>query len=114
MLDRLANRRHAPGDGGDETAERIDLGFEIGDQNRQAGLAHHIVDCSEAGDFPAGLAASRNQRRRLVMLVLDVADDLFDQVFEADHAARAAILVDHQSDVDPASLHADQQVGQRG
>src|SRR5205807_7642543 len=40
-----------------------------------------------------------------VVLVADLADDLFDQVFDGDEPGRATVLVDHDGHVDAAFLH---------
>ena len=53
------------------------------------------------------------RRLGLVVLVLDVADDLLDQVLDGDEAVGAAVLVDDQRHVDARRLHADQQVHRR-
>ena len=45
-----------------------------------------------------------------VVLVLDLADDLFDQVLDRDQPGRAAVLVDDDRDVHAALLHLVQQL----
>ena len=43
------------------------------------------------------------------MLVADLADDLFDQVFHGDHAGHAAVFIDHDGHVQIGLLHLAQQ-----
>ena len=45
------------------------------------------------------------------MLVINVADDRLDQVFQGHQAVGAAELVDHQSHVGAGGLHLQQQIG---
>ena len=65
------------------------------------------------GDEPELGVGDDVGRLRLVVLVLDIADDLLDQVLDGDEAVGAAVLVDHQRHVDVRRLHADQQVRRR-
>ena len=51
-----------------------------------------------------------SSRRRIV---LDLADDLLDQVLDGDQAGRAAVLVEHDRDVDLAALEGVEQVVDR-
>ena len=53
--------------------------------------------------------------RRLgdIVLVLDIADDLLDEILNGDETVGAAVLVDDQRHVDTRRLHADQEVGRR-
>ncbi len=48
-----------------------------------------------------------------VVLVLDVAHDLLDQIFNGDEAVGAAVLVNDQCHVDAGRLHADEEVRRR-
>ena len=110
----LAAHRHAADAGGDVAGERIhlvgdladvevrpdgggdvlELGARVG-QERAVGLAHHVGPLV------------------LVVLVLDLADDLLDDVLDRDHPVGAAVFVDHQRQMDAAGLHARQQVHRR-
>ncbi len=49
----------------------------------------------------------------LVVLVLDIADDLLDQILDRHKSVRAAVLVDHERHVDARRLHANEQVHRR-
>src|SRR5262245_54061822 len=75
------------------------------------GLAdgHSGVD---AEDSFAALAEFRGQR--LVVFVLDLADDLFEYVFERQNALDAAVFVDDYGQVDAAILQALQDVAESG
>src|SRR5215510_5136092 len=75
------------------------------------GLAdgHSGVD---AEDSFAALAEFRGQR--LVVFVLDFADDLFEYVFERQDALDAAVFVDDYGQVDAAILQALQDVAEPG
>ena len=101
-----------PADMGDEiAAERLDFlaGF-AGDEI----LADHGADVVEAGARVGdeGIVRLPHDRRRLVavVLVVDLADDLFDDVLDRDQAVGAAIFVDHQRQMDARGLHLRQQV----
>src|SRR6266545_4615470 len=75
------------------------------------GLAdgHSGVDAEDAF---AALAEFRGQR--LVVFVLDLADDLFEYVFERQNALDAAVFVDDYGQVDAAILQALQDVAEPG
>ena len=107
----FAAHRQASDMGDEIAAERLDFlaGF-AGDEF----LADHRADVLEAGarvgdEAVVGLA---HDRRRLVavVLVVDLADDLFDDVLDRHQAVGAAIFVDHQREMDPRGLHLRQQV----
>ena len=48
-----------------------------------------------------------------VVLVGDIADDEFDQVFDRDKPVAAAVFVDHESEVNPRRLHLGEQIERR-
>src|SRR6266540_1716509 len=75
------------------------------------GLAdgHSGVDAEDAF---AALAEFRGER--LVVFVLDLADDLFEYVFERQNALDAAVFVDDYGQVDAAILQALQDVAEPG
>ena len=50
------------------------------------------------------------ERLLLVVLVLDLADDLLEEVLDRDQAGRPAVLVEHDRDVDLAPLELVEQV----
>ena len=68
-------------------SSRIALGGAV------AGRGGHLVDAQQARNPPAA-AGGHHIRCRVVVLVADVADDLFDQVLDGHHARGAAVLVD--------------------
>ena len=45
-----------------------------------------------------------------VVFIADLAHDLFNQVFDGDQPGRAAVLVDHDRDVNALLLHFVQQI----
>ena len=57
--------------------------------------------------------SSDDQRLLVVVLVLDLADDLLEQVLDGHQAGRAAVLVEHDRDVDLAALELVEQVVDR-
>ena len=54
-----------------------------------------------------------HERRRLRHALVDLADDFLEQIFEADDARRAAVLVDHHRQVRVRPLHRRQHVVER-
>ena len=50
---------------------------------RQACFALNVLDLSKAVNFPGGAAAADDLRARFIVLVLDFADNAFDQIFWA-------------------------------
>ena len=52
-----------------------------------------------------GRPARRHRLRRGVVLVVDLADQLLDQVLQGDDAGGAAVLVDHHREVVPLPAH---------
>ena len=77
-------------------------------------LADHRADVVEAGARVGdeGIVRLPHDRRRLVavMLVVDLADDLFDDVLDRDQPVGAAIFVHHQRQVNARGLHLRQQI----
>src|SRR5208283_4003678 len=48
-----------------------------------------------------------------VVLVLDIADDLLDQIFQRQNSRRAAILIDDHGQILPGALHRHQHLVER-
>ena len=69
-----------------------------------------VVDVGPAVDPRLVVGEPDDQRLLLVVLVLDLADDLLEQVLDGDEAGRAAVLVEHDRDVDLAPLELVEQV----
>ena len=46
----------------------------------------------------------------LIVFVVDLADDLFDDILDRDQPVGAAVFVDHQRQMHPRRLHLRQQV----
>ena len=72
-----------------------------------------VVDRGAAVDAGPVLAQLLDQRLLDVVLVLDLAHDLLEQVLDRDQARRAAVLVEHDRDVDLAPLELVEQVVDR-
>ena len=68
-------------------------------------LFAQVVDAGAAVHARLVVGDGHDHRLLLdVVLVLDLADDLLDQVLDGDQAGRAAVLVEHDGDVDLAAL----------
>ena len=109
--DQLAARGDASGEGDDEAAEGVDLlgGVLRGEVDSQ-GLRDLLQARPGIGDEGVPVAVQDQAGGRVVVLVLDVADDHLDQVLDRDEAVGAAVLVDHQRHVGAGRLHAHEQV----
>ena len=77
-------------------------------------LADHGADVVEAGARVGdeGIVRLPHDRRRLVavVLVVDLADDLFDDVLDRHQAVGAAIFIHHQRQMNARGLHLRQQI----
>ena len=69
-----------------------------------AGQVGDLVDRGRAVHGEFVLADPENLFRLVVVLVLDVAEDRFDQVLQRDEARRAAVFVDDHGDLDAPLL----------
>ena len=49
----------------------------------------------------------------VVVLVLDIADDQFDDILDRDDAVGAAIFVDHEREMNARGLHLGEQIDRR-
>ena len=110
MADDLAARRHAAGNGSDQAAERRLIAFTlIRRKHRADPLLEGIKPCARIGK--QGSVGTTDHHRLLdIVLVLDIADDLFDHVFDRDQAVDAAMLVDDERQVRARETHLQQQI----
>ena len=69
-----------------------------------------VVDGGPSVDPRLVVGQPDDERLLLVVLVLDLADDLLEQVLDRDQAGRAAVLVEHDREVDLAPLELVEQV----
>ena len=69
-----------------------------------------VVDVGAPVDPGLVVGEPDDQRLLDVVLVLDLADDLLEQVLDRDQAGRSAVLVEHDRDVDLAALELVEQV----
>src|ERR1035437_9874329 len=103
-LDRVSRFRHAADAVVDKTPNRVVfLGvLEIAQLNIEQ--FRHVIDRRPPVD--ANLIVGQTDRQRLfrVVLVLDVADYLLEQILDRDHPGGAAVLVEHDGQVDSAAL----------
>ena len=101
------HRRPAPGRGRhDPAADRL-VGGAVGDGDADPGA--HLVGAPQAGDGPRAVAQRAPGGLRAVVLVVDLADDLLDEVLEGDDARGAAVLVDDDGELHPALAQLEQQ-----
>src|SRR5208283_1297177 len=83
-------------EGGDETADRIHLLVLAEGGEIEADSLRDLLKRRARFDDEGAVARWLDRRLGLVVLVLDVADDRFDQVLDRDEAIGAAVFVDHQ------------------
>ena len=69
-----------------------------------------VVDIGPPVDARLVDGEGHDHRLLDVVLVLDLADDLLEQVLDRHEAGRAAVLVEHDRDVDLAALELVQEV----
>ena len=110
----LAARRKPPDPRHDVAGERVDFArhfadVEFGPDGRDDVLERR----ARIGEERAVGLAHHGGRFVVVVLVLDVADDLLDDVLDRRDAVGAAILVDHQRQMDARRLHLGEQVDRR-
>ena len=93
----------------DEPADRVVLVGVLEPEVRVEQLGQ-VVDVGPAVDPGLVVGQPDDQRLLLVVLVLDLADDLLEEVLDGDQAGRPAVLVEHDRDVDLAPLELVEQV----
>ena len=92
-------------------AERLDLfaGF-ASDKILPDDGADVIEPGSRVGDERVVNLPHDRRRFIAIMLVVDLADDLFNDVLDRDQPIGAAIFVNHQGQMDARGLHLGQQI----
>ena len=96
----------------DQPTDRVVFGAVLEPELGIEGL-RQLVDVGPAVD-PDFVRGQPDQHRLLdVVLVLDLADDLLEQVLDRHETRRATVLVEHDRDVDLAPLELVQQVVDR-
>ncbi len=79
----------------------------------EAAGVEHLVGVQGAVEQPLpGALHAGEPGRRPVVLVVDLADDLLEDVLERDDPGRAAVLVDHDREVAPDAPQVGEQVGE--
>ncbi len=110
MRDHLAAQRNPSGQHEDQAAQGVDLVVLVVAGQPQPGLGLDLVQRRAGLDQPLRrLFLYPHPALGLVMLVFDLADDLFDQVLDRDQAVDAAIFVYDQRHMGPLLLHLLQQ-----
>jgi len=105
-LDRVARRRQFA-----ERREHVARDGLVGSLRQpDRGLLGELVQVEQAVHLDFALRQLGGGRLARVVLVPDVADELLDQVLEGDDARGAAVLVDHDRQVDALAAH----LGKRG
>ena len=100
MGHQLAARRHAVGQRHDEAAERVDIvGALVLGQDRTHARFEFLDGGARIGQPRAVRTLHQAGAAHHVVLVLDLADHLFDQILDGDQAVDPAELVDHQRDM---------------
>ena len=101
-VEHVADLGNASGEMDDEPTERIEVAVLVRDLLTE--VVDQIVDEDLGGRDVATRLDLAHERLFLVVLVLDLADDLLDDVLERHDAARAAEVVGHDREVDPSDL----------
>src|ERR1035437_2997801 len=88
----------------DQTPDRVVFLSTLESPELNVEQLRHVIDRRPPVD--ASLVIGQTDRQRLfrVVLVLDVAHYLLEQVLDRDHAGRAAVLVEYDGQVDSAAL----------
>ena len=105
VLGRRARLRHAAESLAEKPADRVDVLVVEFDAEQ---VADFVEPEARADPVAARLELGDLVRARIV-LVGDLADQLFDEVLERDEARDAAVLVDDEADVHGVALHLLQQ-----
>ena len=111
MRNDLALRRHPAGEREHQAANRIDIGvpFVLAQHRPHAFL--EILHRQPGVQIQRPIRPFGHHRRLFVIvLVVDLADNRFDKVFDRYQPVDAAVLVDHQRQVDPLLTHLQQQI----
>ena len=108
-LDRVTDLGDAADVVVDEAADGVELLLVVAVQ-RGVEVLQQVVHVGPPVDPRLVLAEGHDHGLLLVVLVLDLAHDLLDEVLDGDEAGRAAVLVEDDGDVDATSLQAVQEV----
>ena len=94
--------------------KRIDI-FGIDEVERsRSSTSRDIVEARARVDHECAVSAAFDLRRfALVMLVFDIADDHFDDIFDRGEAVGAAIFVDDERHMRARRLHFDEKIERR-
>ncbi len=111
-LDGVARRRDPTDTVVDEAADRVVLLLVLQLELDVEQLAE-LVDVRPPVDARLVVGEPDDHRLLDVVLVLDLADDLLEQVLDRDEAGRAAVLVEDDRDVDLPALELVEQVVDR-
>ena len=96
------------------TAERVDLLRHLADIELFADRGADVVEAGAArGQERAVALAGHRGTLLFVVLVGDIADNELDQIFHRDQSVAAAVLVDHQREMNAGCLHLRQQIERR-
>ena len=102
----FAPRRHPTCKREDQTAERVDIIFHIFQRQIDPGSLGKIIQFDTRVGFPDAIAGIDDQILvEIVVLIINIADDLFHEVFNGHKTIGAAIFVDHQRHVAPLRPH---------
>ena len=112
MFEALAGLRHMAGKHEGEPAKGIDIAVDFA-QARIDRLGDVLQLGTSIGIPAAALYRHQQRGRRLVMLVLDLADDLLDEVLDGEQSVGATELVDDQRHVRALAPHVEQHVEHR-
>ncbi len=102
----VAHGRHAAQGRHHPAADGL-VGRPVGDGDADPGA--HLVGAPQPGHGPRPVTQLAAGGLRAVVLVVDLADDLLDEVLEGDHARRAAVLVDDDGELHAALPQLEQQ-----
>ncbi len=109
MIDAFADLRDMACEQRGEAAQRVDIAIDLGEP--RVDQFGGVLELGARVDVPGAAVDRRHQHlRRVVMLVLDIADDLLDQVLERDEALGARIFVEHDRQMDVLLPHVGEQI----
>ena len=107
----FAARRNATNEREHQPAERINFHVAIGIDQRQAEMRLKFLDGRARGrDQPQLRVVDDVGGFDHIVLILDLTDNLFDEIFDGDQAVGAAVLIDYERHMDVRRLHANEQV----
>src|SRR5439155_15602913 len=109
-LDRLARLREPAELGDDESAERVVIGSGFGGRQFEVERLAHVLERNARVHQRLALRHRDDHLLLDVVLVADLADDLLYEILDGHEPARAAVLVDDDSDVDLVLLHVAEQL----